>query len=104
MKRIFNIAGQFMLWFLFWFFIRFWYLSLISLVLILIGLVWHPCLWAGLILACITAIAAVIRSFLKLLELGLFAAVGAGAGAVSSKMNAYNDKVNADDPHRPKSI
>ncbi|MBP5181212.1 MAG: hypothetical protein J6127_07990 [Clostridiales bacterium] len=94
MKRILNIAGQFMLWFLFWFFIKFWYLSLISLVLILIGIAWHPCLWAGLILAGLTAIAAVVRSFLKLLELGLFAATVAGAGAVSSKMNAYNDKQN----------
>ncbi|SMC39444.1 hypothetical protein SAMN06296952_0950 [Oscillospiraceae bacterium] len=92
MKRILNIAGQFMLWFLFWFFIRFWYLSALSVVLILIGLVWHPCFWAGIVLACITALIAVIRSFIKLLELGLFAAVGAGAGAVSSRMNAYNEK------------
>ncbi|MCR5528838.1 MAG: hypothetical protein K6F49_06445 [Saccharofermentans sp.] len=92
MKKILYYAGQFMLWFLFWFFIRFWYLSVLSLVLILTGLVWHPCFWAGIVLACITALAAVVRSFLKLVELGLFAAAGAGVGAVSSRMNAYNDK------------
>ena len=104
MKWFLYVAGQFMLWFLFWFFIRSWYLSLLSLVLILIGLAWHPCLWAGLILAAVTALVAVIRSFFKLVELGLFAAAGAGAGAVSSKMNEYNEKVNADSPVRHKSL
>lgn len=101
MKRFLYIAGQFMLWFLFWFFIRFWYLSALSLVLILIGIAWHPCFWAGLILAGITALLAVVRSFLKLLELGIFVAAGAGIGAASSKMNAYSEKV---DPDRHKSL
>ena len=104
MKRFFTIVGQFALWFLFWFFVKYWYLAALSAVFLILGIFFHPCLWIGIILSAITAVFAVVRTFIKLIELGLFSATVAGVGAVSSKMNAYNDKVNAGNDHRPKSL
>lgn len=104
MKRFFSIAGQFALWFLFWFFVKFWYLAALSVILMLAGFIWQPFLWAGIILASVTALFAVIRTFIKLAELGLFAAAAAGAGAVASGMNAYNDKVNSDNKAKTRSL
>lgn len=104
MKRLLSTVGRFILWFMFWFFVKYWYLAALSVLLIILGVFFKPLMWAGLILAGLTAILAIIRTFIKLAELGLFAATVAGAGAVSSKMNSYNDRVNEDDPNRIRSI
>lgn len=104
MKRFFSVVGQFAAWFLFWFFVKYWYLVVFSALFLLAGVVFKPFLWVGVILACITGIFALIRTFLKLIELGIFSVTMAGVGAVASGMNAYNDKVNKDDNGRMRSI
>ena len=104
MKRFFTIVGQFAVWFLFWFFIKYWYLAVLSVIFLILGIFFHPCLWIGIILSAITAVFAMIRTFVKLIELGIFSATMAGAGAVSAKMNDYNDKVNSDNNNRPRSL
>ncbi|SEW36179.1 hypothetical protein SAMN05216413_2430 [Ruminococcaceae bacterium KH2T8] len=104
MKRFFTIVGQFAVWFLFWFFIKYWYLAALSAVFLILGIFFNPCLWIGIILSAITAVFAMIRTFVKLIELGIFSAAMAGAGAVSAKMNAYNDKVNSYNNNRPRSL
>lgn len=104
MKRFFSVVGQFAAWFLFWFFVKYRYLVALSVLFLVIGAFFKPCLLIGVILACVTGILALVRTFLKLVELGIFTATMAGAGAVASKMNSYNDKVNKDDPNRMRSI
>ena len=104
MKRFFTIVGQFAVWFLFWFFIKYWYLAVLSAVFLILGIFFHPCLWIGIILSAVTAVFAMVRTFIKLIELGIFSATVAGVGAVSSKMNSYNDTVRAKDPDSPRSL